>query len=336
LLGRYPTPVQLLSPRPPAKAASRLWVKRDDQSGPWYGGNKVRKLEIILRDARARGRRRLVTIGAAGSHHVLATTVYGRREGFEVEAVLVPQVRTDHARTNLRVALALGLTPFCVQSYAEAPFAVLRRMGSDAHFVAAGGSSVRGALGYVDAARELAEQIAGGLLPVPDLIVTPLGTGGTVAGLAAGLELLGLRSRILAVSIAPPPRFVHLVCLELARRALRIAGGAAPASALARRIVLESRYLGQGYGHPTAWGALATKNGRHLQVALDTTYTAKAFAAAIDRFARREFGEILYWHTLSSVPIDRVLASSTQPLLPGPMRERDLPPLPPDLEAMFR
>jgi 1-aminocyclopropane-1-carboxylate deaminase/D-cysteine desulfhydrase-like pyridoxal-dependent ACC family enzyme len=93
-LGTYPTPVHELTQA--SRGGCSLWVKRDDLTGEAYGGNKVRKLEYLLADARARGATRLVTIGAVGSHHVLATTLYGRREGFAVEAALVPQPRTDH------------------------------------------------------------------------------------------------------------------------------------------------------------------------------------------------------------------------------------------------
>jgi len=75
-----------------------------------YGGNKVRKLEYLLADARARGATRLVTIGAVGSHHVLATTLYGGREGFRVEAALVPQPRTEHVVEVVRAGWGTAST----------------------------------------------------------------------------------------------------------------------------------------------------------------------------------------------------------------------------------
>src|SRR5215472_6673366 len=99
MLGSYPTPLE------PLEALSRpgcsLWIKRDDLTNPLYGGNKVRKLERLLADAKQRGAQRILTVGAVGSHHVLATAVFGRRAGFEVEAVLVPQPRTAHAVDDL-------------------------------------------------------------------------------------------------------------------------------------------------------------------------------------------------------------------------------------------
>src|SRR5690349_19914045 len=84
-LGRFPTPVGRLEVLVPPSV--ELWIKHYDQSGTTYGGNKVRKLEFLLGDAKTRGARRLVTLGAIGSHHVLATAIYGRQAGFAVDAV---------------------------------------------------------------------------------------------------------------------------------------------------------------------------------------------------------------------------------------------------------
>ena len=87
-------------------------MKHDDQTSVLYGGNKVRKLEYLIVAARAREARRIVTFGAAGSHHVLATTVHASSAGFRTAAVLTPQPRTDHAVRNLRAGLALGSKRF--------------------------------------------------------------------------------------------------------------------------------------------------------------------------------------------------------------------------------
>src|SRR5688572_11236327 len=98
-IGRYPTPVFL------AEALSdrtvELWVKNDGKSADLYGGNKVRKLELLLADARAKGARRIVTAGAAGSHHVLATSIYAKRLGLPTVAVLCPQPYNEHSESML-------------------------------------------------------------------------------------------------------------------------------------------------------------------------------------------------------------------------------------------
>jgi 1-aminocyclopropane-1-carboxylate deaminase/D-cysteine desulfhydrase-like pyridoxal-dependent ACC family enzyme len=287
-------------------------VKRDDQTGALYGGNKVRKLEYLLGAARARGATRLVTIGAVGSHHVLATTLYGRREGFEVEAVLAPQPRTDHVVEVVRAGLGHGLRAMAAGGYLGIALRVLPRvLGSDAYFITVGGSSVAGSLGYVAAARELAQQIRARELPEPDVVVVALGSGGTVAGIAAGLELEGVRSQVVGVVVAEPPWFIALRARRLARACL---GGRGARGWLDRRLVIDRRWLGAGYGYPTEAGERATQEAARAGLTLDPTYTAKTFAAALERVeALRESPTpktVLYWHTLSSSPVAPLLAGA--------------------------
>src|SRR5690606_28136082 len=88
-LAELPTPVEPL-PSLSTWAGAEIWVKRDDKSGSRYGGNKVRKLEYVLGEAFAQEADTLITTGAAGSHHALATAIYGIEQGFVVNAVLIP------------------------------------------------------------------------------------------------------------------------------------------------------------------------------------------------------------------------------------------------------
>ena len=108
-LGSYPTPVTRLAAAARAGGVDpgvALWCKRDDLTSPVYGGNKVRKLEHLLDEARASGAKRIVTIGAIGSHHMLATALYGGRAGFVVEGVLAPQPWSPHRRRAMRLSRA--------------------------------------------------------------------------------------------------------------------------------------------------------------------------------------------------------------------------------------
>lgn len=113
-----------------------VWVKRDDRTHPVYGGNKIRKLVHLLEDARRHRATDLVTIGAVGSHHVLATSVHGRAAGFEVHAVLVPQPFTAHVAETVRADLAQHADLRPARGAWEVPFRVaaamwsLRRAGS--------------------------------------------------------------------------------------------------------------------------------------------------------------------------------------------------------------
>lgn len=310
-----PTPVTEL-------AGAGLWTKRDDLSHPLYGGNKVRKLTRFFDAARADGRSRIVTLGAAGSQQVVAVAVFAKHLGLTAEAVLVSQPDGEHGRRNLRAALGHGLRPFVAPAWAAAPVLAASRLGRDAYFVPLGGSNALGSLGFVDAARELAAQIEARVLPEPDEIVVPLGSGGTAAGLAVGLEAIGLRTKVVGVAVAGPVPFIGAMARRLTKATAQRVGmsRAAAARALAR-LVVEGRWLGEGYGHPTPEGASAIARAAAHGLALDPTYTAKAFAAALDR-ARAARGATLYWHTLSAAPM--------APLLEGAPDE-----LPPELARLF-
>jgi D-cysteine desulfhydrase len=311
---QYPTPVQRVASL--SNHESELWVKRDDLTHDVYGGNKVRKLEHLLADVRARGVTRIVTVGAAGSHHVLATAYFGTRAGLIVEAVLVPQPSTPHALEVLRADLAQGLRTFPVGSWAGAPFAVARRVASGARFVPIGGSSVVGSMGYVGAARELASQVRAGAMPEPEVCVVALGSGGTAAGLAAGFEAEELRTRVVGVCVSTPRWLVRVLSLLLARACARRAGLRSPRASIASmraRLTTDTRFLGDGYGHPTPEGEEATRVAREAAgLTLDPTYTAKAFASALWHVRARRARHVLYWHTLSSAPLEPLLQGAPE------------------------
>jgi 1-aminocyclopropane-1-carboxylate deaminase/D-cysteine desulfhydrase-like pyridoxal-dependent ACC family enzyme len=303
-LGNYPTPVERIEPLD----GRSLWVKRDDQTNATYGGNKVRKLERLLADARSKGARRLVTIGAVGSHHVLATAIFAREIGASVEAVLVPQPSAPHVVENLRADVALGVRVLPASTFPFAALRVAARIARGAYYIPVGGSNLLGALAYVDAARELAGQVHAGALPEPDTVVVPLGSGGTVAGLAAGFALSGLRSRVVAVAVSGPAGWLGERARAIARAAARHEAKRMGRRAPAIRIELDRGYLGNGYGHPTDAGRRALDLGRDVGLTLDLTYTAKAFASALDRIEHEPQRTILYWHTLSSAPMEPWLA----------------------------
>ncbi len=318
-LGAFPTPVSPLPElaRGPGQA---VYVKHDDRSGVLYGGNKVRKLEAVLYEARRRGKTRLLTVGAAGSHHVLATATYGRAHGFRVAAVLVPQPGNAHVMANLRAGLGQGLEPICARGYAEVPLQILANMTPDTAFISLGGSSVVGTLGYVLAAFELAAQVEAGVLPEPDVLVVALGSGGTAAGLAVGLEAAGLRTQVHAVAVSSPVVVLAAMLRGLVRRTARRLD-LAPEGALAR-IHVDGAQLGDGYGFATEPGDRATTRAHALGLTLDPTYTAKAFAALLQLLEEKTPAApqtVLFWHTLSSVPLTSLLAGA--PALEGEVLE---------------
>ncbi len=302
-LGTYPTPLQ--------RMGDNLWIKRDDRTAELYGGNKVRKLEHLLGAARDAGKTRILTLGAAGSHHVVATAVYGRREGFDVHAVLVPQPATPHARGNLRAALAQGVHAVPASSWTTAPAVVAAELGRaprDTFFIPLGGSNAQGSCGFVEAAAELARQVEAGAMVEPDLVVVATGSGGTIAGLAVGFEMVGLRTKVVGVAISQPAALLGALARRVARKTADIVGlGRGPSVRAAMRIEIDKRWLGRGYALPTAAGESATRDAARSGIVLDPTYTSKSFACALDRARARASSAVLYWHTLSSAPMEPLL-----------------------------
>lgn len=328
-IGLYPTPV--FEAKGLSTPNGQLWVKNDGMTHSLYGGNKVRKLERLIARARERGARRLVTVGAAGSHHVLATTVFGRMFGLRTAAVLVPQPWTSHAEEVLRCSLGQGLEAWGVARTAAIALALARLLGPRDYFIPHGGWGPAGSLGYVGAVSELLDQIRSGEVPEPDLIVTALGSGGTTAGLLAGILREGLDTRVLAVSVfLSQPWLARAVVVPLAARLLRQMG--LPSRWAGRRLIVSTHQLGGGYGVPTPEGGTATALAALLGLRLDPTYTAKAFAAGLQVLGcpdlvgrqadrtnevlgrsiqkRNQPLRVLYWHTLSSASCEPLLAQA--------------------------
>ncbi len=291
-----------------------LLVKRDDLTATPYGGNKVRKLEFLLARARAQGATRLLTAGATGSHHALATTIYGRSLGFDVTVVLFPQHRTPHVRDVLLRIAGLGAELRFVRRMEAIPLGLWReRRSSDGQTftVPAGGSDATGTLGYVAAALELDEQL--GDAPQPDAIYIAAGTLGTVAGVALGLALAGRTIPIHAVRITSRlvtnrrilERLIAGCAAILASAGVDVADAATKALASVR---IRDDQLGAGYGHATEAGEHATRVFAGHGMELDPTYTAKAAAAVLAAADDRP----LFWHTLSA-SMPRVEAAPALP-----------------------
>lgn len=323
-LARVPTPVETLS----LDGVPDIWIKRDDRTGSPYGGNKVRKLEFLLGAARARGARRLITVGAAGSHHALATTIYGRSLGFDVTLLLFPQPLTPHVRDILLLDAAYGAELRFTRRMEMVPAALfataMRYRNQGAYIIPAGGSDATGTLGYVDAALELAEQIGRGDAPEPASVVVAAGTLGTAAGLALGFEIAGLKTIIKAIRITSRIVTNERALARLVRGAevlLNRAGADLHVAERAlQRIEIVHSYIGAGYGKETEAGVNATSAFERAGVHLDPTYTAKAAAAFIHTMHEAE-KPALFWQTLSGeepkAALDRVSAAD----LPAPFRE---------------
>ncbi|HPO45251.1 MAG TPA: pyridoxal-phosphate dependent enzyme [Spirochaetota bacterium] len=317
-LGAFPTPVRKLE----CLDCDNLWVKRDDLSAAAYGGNKVRKLEFILGEAKRLGKRDVVTIGGIGTNHGLATAIYCKKLGIKCTLLLFEQPVTSYVKRNLLLyryfgarTIFTGSLPKTVLAY----FLTHRLFHPAAHYVFAGGSDVYGTVGFVNAAFELRRQVEEGLMPEPTLIVCPLGSNGTLAGLALGVRLAGLRARVTGVRVTAPylgpipastPGAVSNLMAQTLRF-LRRADSGVPAVSVEAPEVLDD-YFGDGYGCPTAAcceaiDIMKIKEGLDLE----PTYTGKTFAAVVDmvRQSRTRDEVVLYWHTYNSADLSREAAS---------------------------
>jgi 1-aminocyclopropane-1-carboxylate deaminase/D-cysteine desulfhydrase-like pyridoxal-dependent ACC family enzyme len=293
-----------------ATAHARLYVKNDGLTHPVYGGNKVRKAERIVGVALARKSRRLVTFGAAGSHHVLTLALFAREQGLGVAAVLGPQVSTPHVERTLRASVAAGVEVFPAKHALGLGLQALRALRRGDLLVPPGGSNVEGALGSAEAMAELADDVRCGRVPEPDLVVVPVGSGGTAAGAVAGALHHGLRSRVVGVLVVRNP-FARALVLGLAKRALAALGSEHLARDLADRLIIDGRFVGGGYGVETPAATRALEVARDAAgLELDQTYTAKSFAGALELLREPPTSgprTVVYLHTLSAVPFAPLL-----------------------------
>jgi D-cysteine desulfhydrase len=334
-IGTWPTPVESLGElaRALGRGGAPLFVKRDDLSSPVYGGNKVRTLDFFFGEALARGLPRIVATGAYGSNHALATVLHAPRVGLVADVALFPQPPSRTAALGLATTVAHASRVTDVLHWSTLPFRIAeltlraRRPDDPALVMAPGGSSPLGALGYVLAAFELAEQVGSGALPEPKSIFVGLGSNATTAGLLLGFALaaragIGFAKApgLTAVRVTPWPVTSRLRILWLAARKSRLlAERVGDPSAvvemrdLAPHLRVEGRFLGRGYGYPTKPGLAALELFRSIgSFELDTTYSAKVVSAFIEAARRDEPGPLLYWSTRSTAPLPAVTARALE------------------------
>jgi 1-aminocyclopropane-1-carboxylate deaminase/D-cysteine desulfhydrase-like pyridoxal-dependent ACC family enzyme len=313
-LGLFPTPVLPLKRLGNHLGTDRLYLKQDGESGVVYGGNKIRKLEFLLGDALRKKAKTVLTFGFAGSNHALATAIYARRAGLNPISVLLRQSNARYVGRNLLMELAQGAEilhfPNEKAAYLPVMATILKKAVRDRKFpymIPPGGSSPLGAIGYVNAAFELKQQIQEGLLPEPDVVFVPLGTMGTAVGLLLGLKACALKTKVISVRVtdltyANEKKFNAL--FESTLRLIRSAAPSFPAvRAEAEDIHIVHEYFGQEYARFTEQGIAAMDTIHHLEgLCLEGTYTGKTMAAMIDYLKQPGHSRLtaLFWNTYNS------------------------------------
>lgn len=330
-LGSWPTPVTASPHFAAAHDLSELHVKREDQSHSLCGGNKVRGLELLLADASSRGANTLVTMGAAGSHHVCRTAWHAAQLGIRTVAVLVPQATAEYARRNLVCAASVGAELIPASYVAVAP-ALIREMlrprnwhsAKPPYFIPPGGTSPRSCIGHVNAMFELRDQIHAGLLPEPDCLFVPMGSLGTAAGLLLGARLARLKTRVVGVAVSYRWYCTAGRCARMAMRCLRFMrrfDSSIPEVDLgASDLDIVHSALGDGYAQFTERSVALARDLHHLDgIPLDGTYSAKALAGMMDyilahRLAPRRH---LFWQTYQPLRPSLCDASAADRLPPA-------------------
>ncbi len=340
-LCHLPTPVQACSDGL-APAVGGLFVKRDDLSAPEYGGNKIRKLEFLLADARARGAVETLTYGYAGSNFAAATALYASRLNLRGISYLSPQKPAPYVLQNLLLGQSAGAELHHVRGAGRlAVLSATRRLRSrilnarpPAH-IPVGGSSPLGVLGFVNAALELGAQVARGVMSRPDRIYIAMGSMGSAAGLTLGLRLLGWdTTRLVAVRAIDERTTNAAALLQLVRRSARYLQAREPdafekiepelrAGLLGSRlwrtgrrearrtlerlgVEIRDEYYGGVYGETPASRSAIERARADADLILDPTYSGKAMAALL---ADIEAGVIergrttLFWATYNSRPL---------------------------------
>lgn len=293
-----PTPVEPLPNLSAQLGGPRLFVKRDDQTGLAFGGNKTRKLEFLVAEARANGAHTLITAGAGQSNHCRQTAAAAARHGFACILVLAGE-EPSQASGNLLLDRLLGAevvwaAPGQRDAVLEETFRSAWDDGRRPYLIPYGGSNPTGAAAYAFALEELLDQGH-----QPDWIVFASSSGGTQSGLVAGARLFGYQGKILGISVDEPKQVLQERVAILATATADLLGEIEKFDA--QEVWVNDDYLGGGYGVMGAPEREAiTLFARSEGLLLDPVYTGRAAAGMIDMIRGGFFEagqEVLFWHT---------------------------------------
>ena len=313
-LGDFPTPVQATPTLGGRILAPSLFVKRDDLSAADYGGNKVRKLEFLLGEAQRAQRKTVLTFGAAGSNHALATAIYARQLGMQSISMLLAQPNARYVAKNLARSHAVGADlhyqPGMLRLAGASLGVYMRRRLREGQWpilIAPGGTDPRGILGFVNAGFELAAQVKAGELPAPDVVYAASGTMGTAVGLMLGVAAAGLPTHVEAVRVTQPQFTSIKKARKLYGKALRLLRKADPTFPDMPfphdRFRFRHEFFGKDYALFTEQGIAAVRLAESAEALhLEGTYTGKTMAALIEdgRAGRLRHKTVLFWNTYNS------------------------------------
>ncbi len=294
-----PTPIEELPRLTQTLGGPRILVKRDDQTGLAFGGNKTRKLEFLVAEAREQGADVLISAGAIQSNHCRQTVAAAARFGFACTLVLTGE-RPSQPTANFLLDQLFGAEIITVSDrkdrdrVLQETFDKAVAAGKKPYLVPYGGSSVTGAMGYTFAMEELMRQNIN-----PDWIVFGTSSGGTHAGIVLGQRLFGFKGRALGISIDESVADLKKNVSVLATRASEKLGERIEFTGddvLANDDYCQAGYGVFGDGEREAIKLFASAEG----LLLDPVYTGRAAAGMIDLIRKGVFKKdetVLFWHT---------------------------------------
>jgi 1-aminocyclopropane-1-carboxylate deaminase/D-cysteine desulfhydrase-like pyridoxal-dependent ACC family enzyme len=301
-LGELPSPIEDAHRlRAALGGGARIVVKRDDAIPFGFGGNKVRKLAVVVARALADGADTLITVGGIQSNHARATAATAAKLGLGCH-LIANGARPERPTGNALLDVLLGAEVEYVSARTDRVPAMqraaerIRSAGGHPVEVPLGASTPLGAIGFVRAVGEMLEQ---GIRP--DVIVHATSSGGTQAGLVAGCALHGLETRVIGVSADDPAADVERQVRSIIDGMQALLG--APLADIARHagVEVDDTFVGGGYGVPTPASTEAQQlAARQEALFVDHTYTAKALAALIARVRDGRIppdATVLFWHT---------------------------------------
>ncbi len=306
-LCHQPTPIEAMPRLSDAMGGPNLYIKRDDCTGLATGGNKTRKLQFLVGEARERGADMLVTQGAVQSNHVRQTAAAACKAGMDCHALLERRVLgTDdsYAQTGnvlfdrlFGASLEFRDAGLDMNAEAEAATEKLRSEGRNPYFISGGGSNEVGALGYASCAEEIVNQSDAMGINF-DWIVMATGSTGTQAGLVAGLSAMEAGLPVLGVSVRQPEEKQIAAVHGLAvRTCQKLGSDPLPVE----DILVDDGYVGKGYGYPADSTLEAiSMAARNEGILLDPVYSGKGFAGMLGRIRDGFFkagDNVLFLHT---------------------------------------
>lgn len=291
-LGLFPTPLHYL-PNMSKALGTNVWIKRDDLCGVALGGNKVRKLEYLLADAKAKGYDLVMTTGQAQSNHAMLTAACAKRLGLDCILVLKERGITARKGNQILNHLMNAEVRFVdTDSYDEIydeMDRIAEEMGRKVYKIPCGGSNALGSLGYMDCMKEVAE--SGQKF---EHIVCACGSGGTAAGTILGAKLYMPETHVMCSMVDSDP--FDIIVPQLMKESVEL---------LETEMEVPVPDLvdmcGPGYSIPSEEGNEAIAMMMELEgIVLDTCYTGKAFAGLIKRARAGEYkpeDNVLFVHS---------------------------------------